>query len=265
MVLDPGLHTNYDIITYHVERSESDLSKVGLKRLEASDNESRSVELHQGHGADHPSKQFQDPNITLSTDHDHLMHPPQKHLVLRPDDNSILYSGWVAGHGTHHQCTSYSTTSVVVAGTEIQRTWEVNPSSGLPMYSESSARALRTYVKPGPSPVAFSSQANRQGGPFQSLSICNSGPPTTCGAVMRQGSRKSCTECGKSFYAQKGLNRHMQDKHLPWKKCDYCDFSYSEGRKSLYTDHLHRDHGGAAPSRRLEVTSDDVVRVPRLI
>lgn len=138
-----------------------------MKRFEASDNEPSSVELHHGHGVGHPSKQFQDPNTTLSAEHEH---PTQKRLVLCPYDNSFLHpsSIWAAGPCAHPQCTTYSTTPVVVAGTVTQETWEVNPSSGMPMYSgsTSSAQVLGTHVKLGSSPVTSSSQAGHQGRPF---------------------------------------------------------------------------------------------------
>jgi hypothetical protein len=58
-----------------------------------------------------------------------------------------------------------------------------------------------------------------------------------------------CYLCNANFYAKKGLNRHIKDKHLPWNTCPLCsDFQWPKGRKYSFEKHLqsrHRDDLGA--------------------
>jgi hypothetical protein len=108
----------------------------------------------------------------------------------------------------------------------------------------------------GPGPDAASSQTVRQHTHFHSPSvvqICkepavtrtspkatnrsvNVGHPSTPGQYR-------CSTCNADFYAEKGLTRHIKDRHLKRNICPFClTFKWSQGRKYLFKKHLMSRH-----------------------
>ncbi|KAI0250173.1 hypothetical protein BJV78DRAFT_1362426 [Lactifluus subvellereus] len=85
MALDQNIPANCDLTSYHVERSESDLAKVGLRRFEASDYGPPSLHPYEGDGLKYSTGFAQAPGTHFDPGHGPMPGPVHQASPVAPN------------------------------------------------------------------------------------------------------------------------------------------------------------------------------------
>jgi hypothetical protein len=68
--------------------------------------------------------------------------------------------------------------------------------------------------------------------------------------TISSGGRPACLHCGKDFGRVQELRRHVKEKHMPWRRCPFCDFMWT--RPDKIKAHIMVEHAERFTAEMLE-------------